>query len=535
MLRNKKFVLMKLWKYFAVLLFLASCERVDVPSKPSDEDTAVYHGMIELGEKLENPYTVENVTKAVESLYPETKGRVNIDPTDMYVRFLPRTQEEYQRIESSVTAILDHPVDYRIVREGDYYHDPAVPEGQITWQYAVVPSDYVAPAGIEYELIDQCYISEHDPLTRACGAGVDWAAVEHEAYRITGNEDMLEAHSSPVTKAATTPSGRITVVDPLLNEGKPFGVAEILVVCNSFVKFSSSYTDRDGYYALPVSFSGEPRYRLVFKNRRGFSLGFNLVLLPASISTLGKGSPEGKDVSVLPTSDAWLYRRCAVNNAAYEYYTRCVENDLNITPPPQNLNIWILGGLKGSSTLMLHHGVWAPPEQLSAKLGTYADLLSVFFPDITIGCGNADDYSSLYSLTMHELSHSSHYVSVGNEYWQEYIKYVLRSFIYEGGDLYGSGAGEGAGRCEVGEIWAYFMDSTMFKDRYGGSLPDTGTSYWFRPQILRYLYERGMTRGEIYRALSPDVTDIKGLKEKLISLYPERETQIRQVFNRYAH
>ena len=29
--------------------------------------------------------------------------------------------------------LLDHPMDYEIVREGDWYHDPGVPEGEITW------------------------------------------------------------------------------------------------------------------------------------------------------------------------------------------------------------------------------------------------------------------------------------------------------------------------------------------------------------------------------------------------------------------
>ena len=433
-------------------------------------------------------------------------------------------------LESTVKAISDHPLDYRIKREGDYYHDPSVPEGEITWQYVVVPSDYKAPEGIRCELIDKCYISEHDAFTRA--GEIDWQAVEREAYRLTGNEASYGA----LTKAsAACPSGRITVVDPLLNEGKPFGVAEVMVVCNSFVKFSSAYTDRDGYYEMPVSFSSEPRYRLVFKNRKGFSLGFNLVLLPASISTLGTGSPEGKDVCIDPSDDESLYRRCVVNNSAYDYYTRCVESDLDIMAPPKKLCIWILGGLSGGSAAMLHQGVVTDLGQLSEKLGKYSDLLNVFLPDITLGCKESSDYYSLYSQTVHELAHASHYMQAGNEYWQQYIKYILASYVYEGGSAYGNGTGDGAGYCEVGEIWAYFMESALFKDRYGGSMPDVGTSFWFRPQILRYLYERGMTRGQIFKALGPDVTSVKELEDKLLTLYPERETQIRQVFNRYAH
>jgi len=124
---------------------------------------------------------------------------------------------------------------------------------------------------------------------------------------------------------------------------------------------------------------------------------------------------------------------------------------------------------------------------------------------------------------------------VGTDYWDPFVEYIIRCIAASGGSSpYGNGTQEGAGYCEVGEIWAYFLQSTLYKDRYGGSLPDFGTNYFFRPQILRYLYERGMTREEIFNALKPNVTSLDDLQDELLSLYPERESQIRQVFNRYA-
>ena len=45
------------------------------------------HGRIVLGNRLENPYTTENVTKALASLYPTKAGRVEVEATDLYVRF----------------------------------------------------------------------------------------------------------------------------------------------------------------------------------------------------------------------------------------------------------------------------------------------------------------------------------------------------------------------------------------------------------------------------------------------------------------
>ena len=150
--------------YLFPLLMLNACDR----SGGLDDDSLlqnekVYHGMIELGEKLEDPYTVENMQEALTKLYPTKAGRIDIQATDLYVRFLPADDAQLKRLKALDLYLMDHPMDYRIVREGDYYQDPEVGEEAITWQYAVVPQDFSFPEGIHYELLDECYISEHDP------------------------------------------------------------------------------------------------------------------------------------------------------------------------------------------------------------------------------------------------------------------------------------------------------------------------------------------------------------------------------------
>ena len=267
------------WNLLLPLTLLVACQQEEMAG-PDDRRTAqpaVAHGMIELGEKLEDPYTVENMREAVASLYPTRAGEIVISTTDLYVRFLPVSEADYTSLVELGVRMTDHPMDYRIVREGDYYHDPELDDDAITWQYAVVPRDFKFPAGIRYEVLDECYISENDPVTRA-ESGLDWDAVEAEAYRLTGNEDLY-----PDTRAGEEPvfpTGRITVEDPEAFGGKPYGLAGVMVCCNSFVKFATGYTDRDGYYKLSKKFSSTPRYRLVFKNVSGFSIGLDLVLVP---------------------------------------------------------------------------------------------------------------------------------------------------------------------------------------------------------------------------------------------------------------
>ena len=489
------------------------------------------HDMIVLGDRLENPYKTENITKALNALYPTKADRVDVRTTNLYVRFLPADDSEYRRLEKLGIVMVDHPLDYDIVVEGDWYHDPEVPQEEVTWQYAVVPHDFAFP-NIRYEIIDECHISENDPGTRA--DGIDWEAVEREAYRLTGNENML---SEPLTRAGDkkVPSGRITIVDQAANGGKAFGVAGVRVSCNSFVKFDHCYTDRDGYYTMNKSFSSDLRYRLVFQNEKGFSLGFNLILVPASVSTLGKTDPEGVNMTVTKDSEDKLFKRCVVNNAAYDYWTRCAADDLNISSPPSDLRIWLFDGLAASSAVMLHHGAIMDMELVRSYLGKFDSLIKFFLPDITVGTKVMSDYNRIYSTACHELAHASHFSKVGTSYWNNYIAYILESYLKSGGKTYGEGTGARAGYCEIGEMWAYYMESLIYKDRYGGTFPTFGTYSWFYPQIFRYLDERGVSCSEIFSVLGESVKSRSDLKAALLIAYPSDRAAIEQVFSRYGN
>ena len=518
----------------AAAFFIMSCSKEEVRSERGIDYSYgkdLRHEKIILGDRLDNPYKTENMRLALNSLYPTKADRVDLKTTDLYVRFLPADDLEYETLQSMGIHLVDHPLDYDIVVEGDWYHDPEVPEAQMTWQYAVVGPDFDFP-DIRYEIIDECYIAEHDAATRS-DDWVDWDAVEREAYHLTGNADRIQ--ETAVTKASGkgAPSGRITIVDEHANGGKPFGVAGVRVSCNSFVKFDHCYTDRDGYYTMSKTFSSELRYRLIFDNEKGFSIGFNLVLLPASVSTLGKSGPEGINMTITKDSEKKLFRRCVVNNAAYDYYSRCSSGDLDIAAPPADLRIWLFHTLGASSAVMLHHGTLLSNDMLASYLGTYSSLLEFFAPDITLGMYGKDEYRRIYSTACHELAHASHFSKAGTDYWDRYIAYIVTSYLKTGGMTYGDGLLNGAGYCEVGEMWSYYLESRMYKDRYGGSFPTFGTSYWFYPQIFRYLHERGISPSDIFNVLDATVNSRAALKNALMLAFPAKKDVIDQVFNRY--
>lgn len=512
----------------AAVLVLPSCDRDLLDPYDSTDfeyGTGIEHDMIMLGDRLENPYKVDNVSAALASVYP-TKARVEVETTNLYVRFLPANDAEMELL--SDLHLTDHPLDYAIAKEGDWYHDPSVSDEEITWMYAVVDKDYKFP-DVAYEIIDRCFLSENHVATRA-DEGIDWEMVLRESYRLTGNGDMLV----PQTKAEPgVPAGRITIVDNYANGGKPIGVAGVKVVCNSFVRFAVATTDIDGYYAMDKTFTTDIRYRLVFQNGKNYSLGFNLILVPASVSTLGKTTPEGVNVTVTNESDPKLFRRCVVNNAVYDYIGRCKEEDLGIAAPPSDLRIWIFPQLEASSAIMMHHGTVVENAMIASWLGVYTKVVSFFAPDITIGTNGVSSYKDLYTITSHELAHASHFAKVGKQWWNKYIAFIITSFLSSKGQTYGTGTENGAGYCEVGEMWAYYIQSKIHKDRYGGNMPSFGTSWWFYPQIFRYLDERGVPAADIYEALCPEVTDRRLLKNELESLYPGKVTVIEQVFSRY--
>lgn len=516
----------KLAKFLSVLLLAQACngEQFSLVNVITDEDGNVGHGMIVLGERLDDPYSVENMSLALSSVYGTKGDRVVLKPTDYYVRFLPKSREEYDRLEAMGIVMLDHPVDYEIVREGDWYHDPTVPDEEITWQYAVVDKDFDFPAGIRYEKLEDCYISDNDTGTKA--DWIDWCEVEAEAFRLTGNEALL----TPATKAGgNTPHGRITIADD--RTGEVSGVKGVTVCCNSFVKIATAFTDEEGNYQMKKSFSSEVRYRLEFKNRLGFAIGFNLVLVPASLSTLGKHTSDGYDCHIDKTSERKLFCRSVVNNAGYDYFKDC--KDKGMVQPPANLRIWLFQGMKRSSAPMLQQGAFVDGSILANYLGQYLSLLKMFLPDITLGMEDSDDYAFIYSVAIHEFAHASHFMQVGKPFWDKYIKNVLLAFITSGFTSYGIGTEEGHGYCEISEMWAFYVQTMFFRERYKDETAIFGTSFWFRPQVLVTLDERGLTRQKIFEAYTSDICDKEALQSKLVSLYPELKNTINQTFGRY--
>jgi len=117
-------------------LLLTSCQKSELKEyQPNTE------GLMVLGEKLENPYSVANMQQAYSNL-KACKADIpdfDIETTHLYVRFLPKNLEEMELLEDDTTLELSEvPYDYDICEDGYYFHDLTLPIDGPTWLYAAV-------------------------------------------------------------------------------------------------------------------------------------------------------------------------------------------------------------------------------------------------------------------------------------------------------------------------------------------------------------------------------------------------------------
>jgi len=159
----------------AVLFTLIACEKSEMEisalqesnNKSVADDINRPAQSIILGKQLNNPFSVENIQIALDSLLankeslhgsmraPSTFDEFEITATDLYIRYLPKDSTEYHTLMSDTTLTLfDFPLDYELKQVGEYYKDPTV-TGEYTWLYTRVPIGYTPYVGIKFEVLTE--------------------------------------------------------------------------------------------------------------------------------------------------------------------------------------------------------------------------------------------------------------------------------------------------------------------------------------------------------------------------------------------
>lgn len=560
----KRFIL-----FLILLVTCVSCtnkleESVVIEESPLFETLNLSDG-VTIGEKLQNPYSIEVMKKACDILYPPTRGETPLSdslivPNVKYVRFLPTDSTEFRLLSESGLELFNYPLDYDILGDPSDYHDPNLPPEQITWQYTVMPIEQAFPID-NGELLDVGYIPVNDPnsiydLTEIESIANDLVANEFEYNSVggttigTGSYIDKDSTNNETTEDYTPSIGRIYIIDE--NNVKT-GVKGVKVRARHYWKIRTAYTEESGRYFIDLNeFKNvNPRFELRFENKYGFKLGYNVeLIMPQTFDMKARRTHIFTTTNEKKAEDkAWVLS--TINNAAYDWYKRCEEEEMSM--PPRNIHIWAMEISAGAACPMFNHGTFQTSNLSLISLATYyfgldfdyvtnsclSLLINTICPDIFIF--NVDEYNSrqLYRFTCHELAHASHFQQVGEDvieralWWGDVIQYEVACGVLNGGNSpYEHPSLEKDGKVGVTEMWAHAVGHIMEYENYGRTLgrdPFT-EDYWFKPEIVWELYKNGLELNNISKSMEEDVTTLQLFKERLLEGNPQYVSIINSIF-----
>ncbi|MEL6975736.1 MAG: hypothetical protein AAGL29_10125, partial [Bacteroidota bacterium] len=162
---------------FASFCIVLSCEEEIYETPTTNEAESIEVDEQTFAKKLENPYTLENMQSALDSInfgitkgnFKDQKGGVAFKPGNfqiqanmLYIKFTPQTaQEEMQLKRDTTLALIDYPLGYEYSEEYFLNRTP-LGENEIPAYYTTVSPNKVLPEGVAYEVLEEMYIPTED-------------------------------------------------------------------------------------------------------------------------------------------------------------------------------------------------------------------------------------------------------------------------------------------------------------------------------------------------------------------------------------
>ena len=455
------------WLIISVIITISwglpSCREIDEVVPASDNLPVTEKNVVKLGKQLKNPYSVKNMQQAWENVQASnSRGRMenmDITATHYYIKFTPRTEEEFNRLSSDTTLILyEYPLDHEIEIPGDYYRDPDTPDSQPTPQYCAVTIDHRLPA-VPYEILEELFIpddysDEATDRSRVASEEVIDQLV-YEAMKLTDNLEEEETDNADPRarlclfgscKPKWRPAGRITVWDnhavrtvyeitgyrneqtvftppcyepdgngnyadcpppeirtirvPIKTQrtrtGNFVGVEGVRVEARRWFTVHQGWTDANGRYSCDGRFKNPANYRITW-DRTHFSI---------RSGTFGQAKLNGPkktgnwDVNLGRQGAATVNDRqqyyALIHQAAYDYY---YGSRFGLASPPRN------GTFKPQTKIAAN--VTARQNRKRSHAAIYARTGGIF-PSIYIREWNKSA-DVVYAVTTHELAHYAHW------------------------------------------------------------------------------------------------------------------------------
>jgi hypothetical protein len=119
--------------------------------------------------QLDDPYTTENMQRAVDSIIQGKELQLSkitadnlkekIKPNYQYVRFLPKGSSQKSQVRRLGLTLFDYPLDYKEENRWKGYIDKSLGDS-VNAYYTSVPIDFVFPIGIKYKIIKKLFIPQ---------------------------------------------------------------------------------------------------------------------------------------------------------------------------------------------------------------------------------------------------------------------------------------------------------------------------------------------------------------------------------------
>ena len=552
-----------------IILGLLSCnnelERVDILNQGTTKTSYSYS-------KSRNPYSLSVMQVALETLLAtktESVDPITLEPTDYYIRVNPLDTMAIKNLQEMDIEVFDYPLDIELEDDLEICHSPSsTEEAQSIWYYASVapnlaveevPYELVLEAMnnndtlrvelindnnqvVPCELLDECFVPDHYIATKS-GKNLPVSAEELEsmAFKIAG----ITLNDSDTKASSVNPSGYIY----FMNGSETVGLSGVKIRAQKWFTVETTHTGTNGSFSIGKKFK-KPNISIIYSNRHGFSIWGNWAFIcPATFTqaSVNNASNFKKYFSRSSHYSAWSWS--VVNNAAYDYYLDCSSGLLaRVSKPPKNLKIWCFNmdiGFGGGAPMIKHlvtsrvlSGTTALATYL-ASLGWFcivpiavASLVNIMGPDILIKTKN-ESHDNLYATTWHELSHASHFSSIGEWNYGKMIWYEMTH-----GDtnhLYGVGGtgSDGEGWCELSEAYAFSIENYVLKRRLCYPSPLEGTSaYYFFNKYTRTL--TGLLNGyivdpgEVFCCMTKETSNMRSLLTLMCTKFQYKEGLIKK-------
>lgn len=558
------------------LLLLVGCEdrsedlsNTEIPENIASSNTTINQEQLTpviLGEKLENPFSVKNMQKALNSLIEETDELENagvskrnaeileISPTDWYICFKVDSTQFYTLISDTTLALSQVPLDREIIQHGDYLEE--FQKSEIKTLYTTVKPGYTNPNGIDFEILEELFIPENSELysedseveKRSLSSdyfGDDFVSLLlKKSFTITGNERFL-ASTSQVEKrqliqgkkTSYYPEGKISFQTTKGYEP----VKGVKIVMWRWFTRINAVTDKNGYFISTTKLNkiligNNVQYYMNMTGQNGnqkWHLDANLfgvLCFWVNEYNLGSGSPDYVEFKIDASHKAW--RQCLANNAIYDYVTYVRSEGLTL--PPNNLRIAVGdNGVACSAPLfnkyfnaefevLLNLAETIINYHISPKVLYLSELippLTLLKPDIMVNCTNDyEEYNSVYSSIWHELNHGAHLQAMINnkgkdfatKYWTTVVHQEAFNSLKDMKNTYGQKGDDNWEYIALAEGWANFRQYKMCKkylEFNSLTLTDNKKSASYNYTLLKYKDEIYYRYGSIMYELNSIITD----------------------------